>query len=257
MSIDVDTRRFYDELSPFYDLIFENWEASMSRQGVALQALIESELGAPAPSTRVLDVACGIGTQALPLALRGFRVTARDLSPGAISRLRREADARHVAINAAVADMRHVAASVSGPFDVVLAFDNSIPHLLTDSDIGAALAEFKAILRPGGLCVCSVRDYDTVLRGVAATHTYGERHRDGEIFNLRQEWTWVDSTHYNLAFIVEKEGPIGPQTVLRTVTCYYAVSIRRLLELMSEAGFVDCRRRDDILYQPLLLARAA
>jgi 2-polyprenyl-3-methyl-5-hydroxy-6-metoxy-1,4-benzoquinol methylase len=64
----------------------------MARQGDALTSLIGSELGQlPAGDVRVLDVACGIGTQSLPLAARGFRVVARDLSPAAVSRLQQEA----------------------------------------------------------------------------------------------------------------------------------------------------------------------
>ena len=33
---------------------------------------------------------------------------------------------------------------------------------------------------------------------------------------------------------------------------YYAVTVARLLDLMAEAGFVDLRRRDDVLFQPVL-----
>jgi hypothetical protein len=36
---------------------------------------------------------------------------------------------------------------------------------------------------------------------------------------------------------------------------YYAVPIDRLLLLLEEAGFVSTERRDDILFQPVLLAR--
>ncbi|HTT07846.1 MAG TPA: class I SAM-dependent methyltransferase [Gammaproteobacteria bacterium] len=251
----METRQFYDDLAPYYDLIFENWDASMSRQGAVLEHLIQSELGAEGSGAppRILDAACGIGTQALPLALRGFRVTARDLSPGAIARLRREAEVREVVIDADVADMRFVAANVSGPFDVVLAFDNSIPHLTSDSDISVALREFRKILRPGGLCLLSVRDYDTVPRGVTTMHPYGEHRRGNEVFRLRQEWTWEGSMHYQIAFIVEKLGSNGPETLMRTVTRYYALSIQRLLELMTGVGFTGCRRLDETIYQPIVI----
>jgi SAM-dependent methyltransferase len=256
----VETKQFYDDLAPFYDLIFENWDASMARQGAALEQLLQVELDAGRYSpgtTRVLDAACGIGTQALPLAIRGFQVTGRDLSPVAVARLRHEADVRGVSIDADVADMRHLAKSVSRRFDVVLAFDNSIPHLLTDADIGAALTEFRQVLRPGGLGLCSVRDYDAVERGVPATHSYGERRRGNELFRLRQEWTWEGAAHYQVTLIVEKDTPTGSINVLRTSTRYYAVSIPRLLELMVKAGFSDCRRIDDMFYQPILIGRAA
>jgi len=227
----------------------------MARQGAALATLIESELG-DTRTLRVLDVACGIGTQALPLAARGFRVTARDLSEGAVVRLRREAAARRLGIDAAVADMRRVSETVAPGFDVVLAFDNSIPHLLSDGDLEAAFREFRTVLRPGGLCLCSVRDYDAIERGRSLTISYGERRRAGEIFRLRQEWTWEGTTHYEIAFVIEKDGAGGPVLVLRTVTRYYAVSVARLLELMARAGFVDCRRLDETIYQPILIGRA-
>ena len=255
----VEAGDFYDELAAYYDLIFDDWNASMARQGGVLAALIDAELGpraAPA-SVRILDAASGIGTQALALAARGFDVTARDISNGAIARLRREADARGLRVDAAAADMRAVAKTVTAPFDVVLAFDNSLPHLLSDADIELAFRQFRAVLRPGGALLCSVRDYDNVERGVAATFSYGERRRGGEVFRPRQEWTWEGRSHYRIAFIIERDDGSGSAAPLRAVTRYYAVSIPRLLQLMAHAGFVSCRRLDDRLYQPILIGRTA
>ena len=79
------TDSFYDELADCYDLIFEDWEASMERQGEAIATLLGRYL--PATSLRVLDAAAGIGTQSLPLAKRGYRVSSRDLSTASIARL--------------------------------------------------------------------------------------------------------------------------------------------------------------------------
>ena len=254
----IEARDFYDRLAPHYDLVFENWDASMVRQGAALASLIDTELGSEAAPTtlRILDAASGIGTQALALAARGFQVTARDISGGAIARLRREADARGLAVDAAVADMRTVAETVTAPFDVVVAFDNSVPHLLSDADIELAFRQFHTVLRPGGVLLCSVRDYDTIDRGVPTTFAYGERRRGGEVLRPRQEWTWEGTTHYRVAFIIDSDGPGGPRTLLHTVTRYYAVSVTRLLELMARAGFQSCRRLDAAMYQPVLTGRA-
>ena len=106
----MNVQQFYDDLAAYYDLIFEDWDASMARQGTAITQLLETELGASgAPgAARLLDAACGIGTQALPLAARGFRVTGRDLSPGAVARLGREAAARQLRVDAGIADMRSI-----------------------------------------------------------------------------------------------------------------------------------------------------
>ncbi len=77
------------------------------------------------------------------------------------------------------------------------------------------------------------------------------------MYRLRQEWTWQGITHYDLKFIVERVDPAEPTTLLQTLTRYYAVSIARLLEIMQEAEFTDCRRLDTIIYQPVLVGRAA
>jgi SAM-dependent methyltransferase len=248
-----ETEHFYDNLASYYHLIFEDWNASMARQGDALVQLIEAELSqVQGGSWRVLDAACGIGTQTLPLAARGFQLVARDLSPAAVVRLQREANARQLVVDAAVADMRQVASSVAGEVDIVLSFDNSLPHLLNDNDILTAFQEFLNVLRPGGVFLCSVRDYDKVQRGVSATHLYGPRQYREERFQLRQEWSWSDSMHYQTTFIIDKETPNGMQRELCTVSQFYAVSTGRLLELMREAGFQNCRRIDETIYQPIL-----
>ena len=66
----VVTVDFYDRLAPFYHLIYPDWNASTLRQGDQLGALIEAHW----PGRRtLLDVSCGTGTQAIALALRGYR----------------------------------------------------------------------------------------------------------------------------------------------------------------------------------------
>jgi len=144
---------------------------------------------------------------------------------------------------------------VSGRFDAVIAFDNSIPHLLADRDILGALREFLRVLRPGGIFLGSVRDYDLIEHGVPSIHPYGERVRGTETFRLRQEWAWDDPMHYAVTLVVERTGSAGAPVVVRPTTRYYAVSIARLLELMAEAGFVECRRLDGVFYQPVLFGR--
>src|SRR6478672_6135370 len=83
---------FYDELAPFYHLLYPDWEVAISRQGDALAALLR-ELGLE-PGDAVLDAACGIGTQALGLLKHGYSVTASDASPAAIERFKGEVKAR-------------------------------------------------------------------------------------------------------------------------------------------------------------------
>ena len=69
----MDTAESYDKLAVYYHLIFENWEASMERQAAVFSSILHRcSLTATA---RILDCACGIGTQALGLAKLGFQLT--------------------------------------------------------------------------------------------------------------------------------------------------------------------------------------
>jgi SAM-dependent methyltransferase len=180
---------------------------------------------------------------------------ARDLSPKAVARLKQEADARRLDVDAAVADMRRIKESVYGEFDAVLAFDNSLAHLLSDDDLRVAFREFVSVLRQGGVFLCSVRDYDKVQRGERVTHMYGPREFAGKRFHLKQEWEWVDPMHYRGTFIIDRETPNGSVRELCTTSQFYAVSTERLIELMREAGFQDCRRIDKTIYQAILTGR--
>lgn len=245
----MDPSRFYDDIAEYYDLIYDDWEASMRRQGSFLAAMLGGPRASPA---RVLDVSAGIGTQALPLAAAGYDVVARDLSSGAVRRLQREAVRRGLDIDAAPADMRSVADTVVGPFDAVLSMDNSVPHLLTDSDILTAFRGFRSLLSAEGVVLISVRDYAAVDRSPRSTHPYGVRTRSGRRFRSSQEWVWYDDAHYRTTMRVETEVEGGWREVVRTEAAYYAVSIARILDLMAEAGFEAARVTEPGFFQPVL-----
>ena len=248
--------QFYDDLADYYDLIFPEWESSMARQAAAIsEVLIAQGPRRSAAGFRVLDVAAGIGTQALPLASLGFEVTARDLSARAIARLRREAASRGVTMGLGQADMREVRDSVSGSFDAVICFDNSLPHLLTDADIKKALAAFHELLAERGVLLLSVRDYDQVDRSPDSRHPYGERNRGGRRFRLHQEWSWLDSAHYRTVFVIEERDGADWTEVVRTTAQYYAIPIPHLLSLMEESGFRSRVVTEVAFYQPMLIGR--
>jgi SAM-dependent methyltransferase len=240
------TGNFYDDLASSFHLIFADWQASMDRQGEWLASFIRAQW----PETRsVLDAACGIGTQALPLAARGFRVTASDLSSIAVARAAREARARGVELVTAVADLRKLS-HTHGLFDLVLACDNALPHLLSDAELLQALQECHACIRPGGGFLCSVRDYAAPGTG-SEVHGYGVRSQSDGRAILFQVWDW-DGPQYDCAlYIVEERTDSAPQTrVFRHR--YNAVPPARLLELMQQAGFESVRRVEGFV-QPVLV----
>lgn len=104
---------------------------------------------------RALDLASGLGANALLLAEQGLDVVAWDLSTVAIERLKREATTRGLRIEAQVRD---VCASPPEPgaFDVIL-----VAHFL-ERDLSPALMD---ALRPGGLLF-----YQTFSREAVSDH---------------------------------------------------------------------------------------
>ena len=245
---------FYDRLAPFYHLIYPDWNVSIERQGEQLGALIASHWPG---RQQVLDVSCGIGTQAIALALRGYRVTGSDLSAPAVERARREAAARGLTIGFSVCDMRGAHAHHGTGFEVVVSCDNSLPHLLTDADLLLALREMRACLAVGGGCLVTVRDYEREERGRNLVKPYGVRIENGTRTLLFQVWDF-DGDQYDVSFFFVAEelasGAVSTQ-VLRSR--YHAVSTGRLCELMVEAGFEQVRRIDGAFYQPVLVGTRA
>jgi SAM-dependent methyltransferase len=155
-----DTVRFYDDFADNYHLAYAvGWEVAVERQGAALDSLIGDAV--PGASS-VLDCSCGIGTQALGLARRGYRVVGSDISAGEIERARREAEGLGVDATFQIADFRDLS-SIDGQFDAVISCDNAIPHLLDEGDVPKTLAQMRSKLRPGGLLVITMRDFDAAL----------------------------------------------------------------------------------------------
>lgn len=251
-------RDFYEGLAEEYHLLYANWAQTVERQGAALDALLRRS-GAP-PPRRVLDCACGIGTQALGLAGRGYVVHATDLSPSAIARAGREARAMGIHLSTGVADMRTLDTEVPGTFDVVVAFDNAIPHLLTDEDLDAAAHAMAAKMVPGGLLALSIRDYDLLM--TQQPRFTSERVLDAPEGRriLFQVWDWAtDGRTYKVhQFILRPEGS-GWQATEHTGV-YRALQRVEVERALTGAGLVDTRwyaPEETGFFQPILTARRA
>jgi SAM-dependent methyltransferase len=241
---------FYDDFAPFYHLIFADWDASIERQGRALGALVREHW----PGHRsVLDVSCGIGTQAIALAQNGFWVKGSDISRGAIERARSEAARRGLVIEFSVCDMRDAFACHGGGFDVVLSADNSIAHLLDDDQIVRALGSMHECLKPGGGCLLTVRDYDREPRGTNIVKPYGARIENGKRFVGLQIWNFTGDLYDLTLYIVEEDLATGAVATHAMHSRLYAIGAERLLALMRRAGFERVQRLDEVCVQPVLV----
>jgi glycine/sarcosine N-methyltransferase len=221
------------------------------RQSRGLHAVLH-EFGV-APDARILDAACGIGTQALGLSMLGYQVTASDIAPRAIERAKHEAETRGLRIAFSVADLRTLSDTFPSPFMAVLACDNAVPHLLSDDDIRGAFIECRRVLAPGGLLLISVRDYAAIERRSPDIRPYGSRVDGNCRYSAEQIWMW-DRDQYDLTLRLAERCGAAVETVREFHSRYYAVDLSTLERLLHESGFVRVERRDQHFFQPLLVA---
>jgi glycine/sarcosine N-methyltransferase len=246
---------FYDALARTYHRIYTDWERSMLAQGRTLDALLRQELGDR--DHRLLDCAAGIGTQLLGLARHGHQVVGTDISAGALRRARSEARRQGLTAPLAVGDMLRLPYADES-FDAVICADNAIAHLLADGDLARALNQMRRVLRPRGLVVLTLRDYDRLSRerpAVLPTHlSPGE---DGLVVTVPLcEWS-PDGGRYLLRQLQLTERPGGDWiAVERRVDCraYGRAEVRRAAEQAGLAGVRWVMPTEGHFYQPLLLA---
>jgi SAM-dependent methyltransferase len=100
------------------------------------------------PGRRVLELACGSGRLAIPLASSGASVTGGDLSEPMLARAREAAAERGVNVRFVALDMRDFA--LEQRFDAVVIGANSLTHLHTHDDFARAFTAIRRHLAPGG-----------------------------------------------------------------------------------------------------------
>lgn len=248
--------RFYDDLADNYHLIFPDWPGPVFRQGAILDQLITAEIG-PTPHS-LLDCSCGIGTQAIGLALRGYTVHATDLSPREVERARREAEALGASLTFGVADFLWLTSQVPGTFDAAITCDNSLPHLLTDEDLHRAARNIRSKLNDRGLFLASMRDYDRLIAEkprVQPPRIFDATEGRRIVF---QVWDWADDgrTYVVHLFIVRQNDDAW--STIHQATTYRALLRDQLSAILLAEGFAEIRwlmPEESGYYQPVVLAR--
>jgi len=102
----------------------------------------------------LLELACGTGRVAIPLAQAGLKVTGIDLSSGMLNEARRKAAASGVSVAWIEADMR--AFDLGATFSTIILVANGLCHLLTIADFEACAACVRKHLAPGGRFIIDV-----------------------------------------------------------------------------------------------------
>jgi SAM-dependent methyltransferase len=115
------------------------------------------------PGSHILDLACGHGRHAIPLAEQGYRVTGQDLSEVFLERARAEAQARGVMVRWVHRDMREI--PLTDEFDAIINIFTAFGYFESDSADEKVLHQVHKALRPGGHFLLDSMHRDAVVRG--------------------------------------------------------------------------------------------
>ena len=247
------TQSFYDHLASQYDKLFLDWNASTREQAVILNKIFEAN--GFDQTARVLDCACGIGTQAIGLAAIGYGVTGSDISDAEIAEAKKRAAANRVSVRFEHADFCALSDVFDEQFDIVMAMDNALPHMLTREDLAAAIRSIVHQVRDGGMFVASIRDYDALLRDKPPySPPYIHRTEKGQRVSF-QTWTWEGENYRLIQYIVDDEDTLQ---VSRFECEYRATRRQEMTDLLLESG---CREavwlfpEETGFYQPIVVAK--
>lgn len=244
---------FYDNMATRYDRLFQDWQASMTDHAAFLDQVFAAE--GFRRDARVLDCACGIGTQCIGLAKLGYPVTASDLSTGELAEAKSRAEANGVSVRFEQANFCALDRVFAGQFDILIAMDNALPHMLTREDLARAVRSMADRVRPGGLLVASIRDYDRLLEekpGHSAPYIHKTDRGQRVSF---QTWDWAGENYRFVQYIIEDEGDLQ----ISKFECEYRATRRReLSELLAASGMAEASWKlpeDTGFYQPVVVAR--
>lgn len=141
---------------------------------------------------RVLELTCGTGRIAIPLARLGFAVTGVDRAEAMLAEARRKAKAEKADVTWHPADICDF--DLGGHFGLILLPSNALCHLLTREDFTSAMRCVRRHLHPDGRFVVNVfvpapallgdggderfpsGEFDTPEGRVVVTHTYRYEH---------------------------------------------------------------------------------
>jgi SAM-dependent methyltransferase len=209
-----------------FDFIFPPEHLAL---GETVASQVEALLGLAAPA-RILDLGCGPGRVAVPLARHGHAVTGLDVQDGYLARARAWAARERVPLELRRADVSRLA--YDDAFDAAISLFTSFGYFDDPADDRRVLEGARRALRRGGRFVLETAHRDGVVRLLRPRELRaadGRRFREDPAFDpvagtLVTRWT-VDAV-------------AGPR---RYTTRMRAYSATELDAMLRAAGFADVR----------------
>lgn len=151
--MNLQQNKFYTSISSYYSEIFPFNPAQLS--------FVKSRAGG-LDGKQILDIGCATGELALWLARSDAKVTGIDLNEDLLKQAKK--NKAHANCTFQVGNMLNLKNDFKpDQFDVVLCFGNTLVHLENKEQIRLMLQGINAVLKPGGLFLLQILNYDYIL----------------------------------------------------------------------------------------------
>jgi len=195
------------------------------------QALAAARLAGCPDGGDLLDVPCGFGRHAIPLADAGYRVVGVDRSQALLDEARRRAgNSRRPKLTRA--DYRDLPFTDES-FDAAVNLFSSLGYLGDEEDT-KALGEIGRVLRPGGSLVIDIVDRDLLVHGFHEQDW--ELLGEGRLLLEQRTFDPVSGTAQVTQTLIETSGERESRTF--SVRVYTATE---LLAMLARAGFAEAK----------------
>lgn len=228
---------FYNNISEKYDWFFSSWEGIMERQMSELVPILQGH-----GVKSVLDCACGTGLQAIGLAKEGYSVVGSDLSKGMIEKAWQNANNAGISIKLIESDFRELNTIIPDKFDAVMCMGNSIPHLITETDVKKALCSMSNCLYDKGLIVIEMRDYDELIATKRRFMPIRVNSQKGDnLITIIYVLDYLESIiTFNVVYIIQ-DMKTGQSKIEVESVDYNPIQSHDFVKWLSEVGFKDIR----------------
>ena len=179
----------------------------------------------------ILDLCCGPGRFAVPLARRGFRVTGVDRTAFFLNKARERAAAENVEISWVQVDMRTFVQP--GAFDLAISMFTSFGYFDDKAEDLTVLRNVHESLRPGGALVMDVVGKERLARTFQPATS--SKHADGSVVIDRRE-VLDDWTRVRMEWTIIKGNTVRVFTIHHTV-----YSGQEFKDRLTAVGFGDVR----------------
>ena len=120
------------------------------------RAFVEKHALSPRGSQRAIDLGCGPGFHAIPLANQGYTVTAIDTSSTLLEELK--AHRHQLPVKIIHDDIRNFTSYCPDPVELILCLGDTLPHLPSHEEIQHLFEQIYRVLENDGLFILTFRD---------------------------------------------------------------------------------------------------